>query len=86
MKQLRIALLILACAFAFASVGNAQDAPAKPKPRKEKQVEVTVYVTKTGAKYHRADCSYLRRSKIPMKLSEAKAGGYTPCSRCSPPR
>jgi hypothetical protein len=44
----------------------------------------TVYVTRTGSKYHRADCSYLRKSAIPMKLSEA-ASSYSPCSRCNPP-
>ena len=45
----------------------------------------TVYITKTGNKYHRGDCSYLRQSKIAISLSEAKAEGYTPCSRCNPP-
>ena len=43
---------------------------------------VTVYVTNTGSKYHKAGCSYLRQSKIAISLSEAKAEGYTPCSRC----
>ena len=47
--------------------------------------EVTVYVTRTGKKYHRGSCSYLRRSKIPTSLAEAKQR-YGPCSRCSPPR
>ena len=41
-----------------------------------------VYVTKTGEKYHKSSCSYLRQSKIQMNLSDAKAQGYTPCSRC----
>jgi hypothetical protein len=27
---------------------------------------ITVYVTRTGAKYHRDGCRYLSRSKIPM--------------------
>ena len=46
---------------------------------------VIVYVTKTGAKYHRADCQYLSSSRIAMTLEAAKAGGYTPCSVCDPP-
>ena len=46
---------------------------------------ITVYVTRTGSCYHRGTCSYLRSSKIPMKLSEAKKR-YRPCSRCNPPR
>jgi hypothetical protein len=44
----------------------------------------TVYVTKTGAKYHRAGCSSLRSSSIPMPLSQA-ATKYSPCKICKPP-
>ncbi len=42
----------------------------------------TVYVTNSGTKYHRSGCSYLSHSKIAISLSDAKAQGYTPCSRC----
>ena len=45
----------------------------------------TVYVTKTGKKYHRDGCQYLKKSKIPMSLSEAKSAGLEPCSKCHPP-
>ena len=45
----------------------------------------TVYVTKTGGKYHRESCSYLRQSSIPINLRDAVERGYTPCSRCNPP-
>lgn len=44
-----------------------------------------VYVTQTGQCYHSGTCSYLRKSKIPMKLSEAKMR-YRPCSKCGPPQ
>lgn len=53
------------------------------QPRKDTP-DVTVYVTRTGKKYHRGSCSYLRKSRIPMNLSEAKTR-YGPCSRCRPP-
>ena len=43
-----------------------------------------VYTTNTGKKYHRAGCRYLKKSKIRIKLSEAKAQGLTPCSICCP--
>jgi hypothetical protein len=43
-----------------------------------------VYVTKTGTKYHKAGCSSLSKSAIPMTLAEA-AKQYGPCSRCKPP-
>ena len=54
----------------------------KPKPDAD---DVTVHVTRTGRRYHTAGCSSLRKSKIPMRLKNAKAKGYTPCSRCRPP-
>lgn len=43
---------------------------------------VTVYITRTGEKYHRSGCQYLSQSKIAISLSDARARGYTPCSRC----
>jgi cbb3-type cytochrome oxidase cytochrome c subunit len=45
---------------------------------------ITVYVTKTGEKYHRDGCRYLRQSRIPISLKEA-ARRYGPCSVCKPP-
>jgi hypothetical protein len=47
--------------------------------------DTTVYVTRTGTKYHTANCRYLRSSSRPVALSEA-AALYTPCSVCQPPR
>ena len=44
-----------------------------------------VYRTKTGKKYHRAGCSYLK-SIIETTVSEAQAMGLGPCSGCNPPR
>ncbi len=43
----------------------------------------TVYITRTGKKYHRGSCSYLRYSKIPISLTDAKRQ-YSPCSVCKP--
>lgn len=51
----------------------------------EAPIETTVYVTKTGSKYHRAGCRYLRQSQIAISLSDAKAESYTACSVCNPP-
>ena len=53
---------------------------------KEENKDPYVYITKTGKKYHRETCSYLKKSKIKIRLSEAKRLGYTPCSSCKPPR
>jgi micrococcal nuclease len=55
-------------------------------PAQVKRADPTVYVTRTGHKYHRAGCRYLRRSMIAMRLSEAKRQGETACSVCRPPR
>jgi len=62
----------------------AKPAP-KPKPKPAPKATVTVYKTRTGSKYHTSGCSYLRQSKIAISLSDAKAEGLTPCSRCNPP-
>ena len=42
----------------------------------------TVYITRTGKKYHSANCRYLNRSKIPIKLSDAIRAGLSACSVC----
>lgn len=43
-----------------------------------------VYVTKTGKKYHLEGCEALSRSKIEMRLGDARLQ-YAPCSLCNPP-
>lgn len=52
----------------------------EPEPEEE-----AVYITRTGSKYHRSSCQYLRRSRMPVSLKEAKQS-YDPCSVCRPPR
>ena len=44
----------------------------------------TVFVTRTGKKYHRDGCQYLRQSKRKIELSAAIDKGYTPCKVCRP--
>ena len=44
----------------------------------------TVYKTKTGEKYHEADCRYLK-SVIETTVTDARAEGLTACSVCRPP-
>lgn len=44
----------------------------------------TVFVTNTGAKYHRDGCQYLRHSKIAIHIDSASGSGYSPCSVCKP--
>lgn len=44
----------------------------------------TVYTTKTGEKYHKKTCHYLKYSRIEVDLKDAKQFGYTACSVCKP--
>ncbi len=46
----------------------------------------TVYVTKSGKKYHRAQCQFLAKSKISINLIQAKKRSFTPCKVCKPPQ
>lgn len=55
-----------------------------PKPVSTSSSGGTVYITKTGEKFHRGSCSYLKKSKISISRSAAIAQGYTACSRCDP--
>ncbi len=43
-----------------------------------------VYITKTGGKYHRSGCQYLKKSCIQTTLGAAKSSGYGACSKCKP--
>lgn len=62
------------------SLGNAG---ASSKVIEETPRTQTVYITRTGAKYHRGSCRYLKYSKIPISLEKAKQS-YGPCSVCRP--
>jgi competence protein ComEC len=79
-----IALLVLAVG---CSSLPSQQAATHPAPTYATQRnEVTVYITDTGERYHVSSCRYLRYSKHPVALGEAKSRGYTPCKVCQPPR
>ena len=85
--------ILLAVAALIVSVSN-RGASTVPTPAPSEQLRsrsapvdeqsVTVYVTRTGSKYHRGSCRYLRQSKIPMSLQSAKRS-YGACSVCRPP-
>jgi len=62
----------------------AKEPQAQPAVESEGEA-VSVYVTETRDKYHRVGCATLRKSRQGMSLKDAKAEGYTPCSKCNPP-
>jgi len=43
-----------------------------------------LFVTASGSRYHREGCRFLSKSKIPIRLEDAKKK-YEPCSVCNPP-
>tara|TARA_Y100000590_G_C15331238_1_gene867765 strand:+ start:328 stop:759 length:432 start_codon:yes stop_codon:yes gene_type:complete len=45
---------------------------------------VKIFITRTGKKYHRDGCRYLK-SRIPSTINDAISKGLTPCSVCKPP-
>ena len=55
---------------------------AQSRNSAEQQKECTVYITRTGARYHKAGCRYLRYSQFAVTRSEALSRGYTPCKVC----
>lgn len=78
----RFILILIAAISILYSPAQAHIKPAKTPFTAVRQS--VVYITKTGKKYHRGDCSYLRQSKIQTTKKEAIANGYTACSRCKP--
>lgn len=56
------------------------------KESSETPREITVYITKSGKKYHQADCPYISSGKTAIPLKEAAEIGLTPCSKCNPPQ
>ena len=78
----------------FTSRSAGKPPPPALTPRSEKPPadvsaddsdgDTTVYATRTRTKYHRGSCSYLRKSKIPVSLKQARERSLKPCSRCKP--
>ena len=56
--------------------------PARESPGHDHE---TVFVTASGKKYHKDGCRYLKKSKTPISLDEAKAK-YSACKVCKPPK
>ncbi len=69
---------------------NAKASESKNNPSiqsstiQEDTTSYSVYITDTGSKYHRSNCSYLKKSKHEIDKNSAISQGYTACSRCCP--
>ena len=73
--------VLLALLLSLAVSGAPAQTPT-PSSATVQTKDCTVYVTKTGHKYHRAGCQYLKSSAVKMSRSEAIKGGYMPCKKC----
>lgn len=47
--------------------------------------DLPVYITQSGEKYHRAGCESLLKSRILIKIKDARDKGFGPCKKCNPP-
>ena len=64
---------------------NTENNETEPEISETAENEITVYITESGTRYHKDGCRYLKKSKIPIELSEA-AISYQPCQVCKPPK
>jgi hypothetical protein len=81
-----VALVLLGLfIYARATPAKATTAPGAAGIGAVDQIQATVYITRTGTKYHCDGCRSLSKSKIPVKLDDAKKH-YGPCNVCRPPQ
>lgn len=57
--------------------------PATVTPTAE---QISVYLTNTGAKYHKSNCRFLDESRYETTLEDAISQGYVACKVCKPPK
>jgi len=80
MKNILFLLLFL-----FSSLSPSISATTLPtRVERIQPVTEVVYITKTGKKFHKNSCRYLKSSKIKTTKAEAKEAGYTACKVCKP--
>ena len=83
LTRLVLGLFLLASS-AFVYFGQPATAFSKTATTQTDKQEQVVYITKTGKKFHKASCRYLKHSKIEVSRDEAMATGYTACKICRP--
>lgn len=85
--------IVIGCAAQPAPGGAIKDSPSPVRKfatvpvlavAENEEANQTVYITRTGTRYHRSGCQYLRQSSIPISLKDA-VKLYLPCKRCGPP-
>ena len=88
MKPLSLVLSLFLWAIVTAATSNVSVLPTAVQLHAapiQDPASQAVYLTRTGEKYHRDGCRYLRQSRIPTTLRDAVGRGFGPCSVCKPP-
>ena len=75
--------LLLAAPLTQGTTATASSSSVAAPPSSKAPVKDTVYITKTGKKYHRGTCRYLKKSKIAISRKKAMKR-YQPCKVCKP--
>ena len=91
MIKLKKTFSVLTLAFALLiGIGTSLQHPLyanseiqKKQIEQTQKVAQTVFITRTGSKYHREGCRYLKRSAIPINRADAEKN-YSPCKVCRP--
>ncbi|WP_257670824.1 hypothetical protein [Parapedobacter tibetensis] len=73
----RIVYLFLVLGFLMPMASNVQGREVTYTATKQK--DAVVYITKTGEKYHKEGCQYLKKSQIKTTKKEAVKNGYGAC-------
>ena len=84
-KALAMAVIVMTGATTATVPTTAQiQVPTVSKVQAQEVVkeEVKVYVTKTGTKWHKANCKSLSKSKIEKDFKEVMLSDYEPCNNC----
>ena len=83
MKILRPAIIVLA--LLAVCLGVSVSINYNNALQQNRNDDVIVYITKTGAKYHKLGCSYIKNKEInDIKIKDAEGQGYKPCKICEP--
>ncbi len=79
MKKFLVTLILIT----FVLSCGCQKAPKEVTS--DETSSIIVYVSKTGIKYHKKNCMYLKYSCREITLKQALYLDYNPCSVCNPP-
>ena len=85
LKRLVVSVGVIA-ALVTPTVGLSTQSPVFTSIAQAAKKSSTVYITRTGHRYHRRSCRYLKRSKIKTNVVKAKRLGNTRCKVCKPPK